>query len=334
MVIKERTIPLVILILQALCRRLPLNYPKYQQILEELGRRQAGYKGEVALDYYLRRLPIDKYLILHDLNLPDGDYNCQIDTLLLTPEFALIIEVKNMAGKLIFDTENEQFLQINNEKEKGYQYPVAQAERHQEYLRKLMAEHKFPQVPIDYLVVISNNYSSYVITGKNAHKVKPRVCKADVFNSKIKYFEKLYSEPVLSTKDLRKLSRLLVKMNTIPTNYILNKYEINKTDLITGVFGPACNHFPLIRKKQKWYCIKCGEYSNDAHIQALTDYFLLIDTKITNQQFREFAHLDSIDTAGRLLRSANLIQSGTKRMRTYSPVKFPWDDCVKKSIRK
>ncbi|MEH7332649.1 nuclease-related domain-containing protein [Neobacillus drentensis] len=88
MIIKKRTIPLVILILEALCRRL---------------------------------LPIDKYMILHDLNLPDGDSNCQIDTLLLTPEFALIVEVKNMAGKLIFDTENEQFTQINNDKEKGYQ---------------------------------------------------------------------------------------------------------------------------------------------------------------------------------------------------------------------
>ncbi|KLT16161.1 hypothetical protein AA980_19565 [Neobacillus vireti] len=323
MVIKERTIPLVILILQALCRRLPLNYPKYQQILEELGRRQAGYQGEVALDYYLRLLPIDKYLILHDLNLPDGDYNCQIDTLLLTPEFALIIEVKNMTGKLIFDTENEQFIQINNEKEKGYTYPIAQAERHQEYLKKLMAEHKFPQVPIDHLVVISNNYASYVITGKNSHKVRPRVCKADVFNNKIKYFEKLYSDPILTSKDLRKLSRLLVKMNKVPTNYILNKYEINKTDLVTGVFDPACNHGPLIRKKQKWYCTKCGEYSNDAHLQALMDYFLLIDTKITNQQFREFVHLKSHDTAKRLLLSANLSYSGATKGRFYFLKSFP-----------
>lgn len=120
MIIKGRTIPLINLILEALCRRLPLNFPKYQQISEELGRRQAGYQGEIALDYYLRLLPINKYLILHDLNLPDGDYNCQIDTLLLTPEFALIIEVKNMTGKLIFDTENEQYTQINNDKEKGY----------------------------------------------------------------------------------------------------------------------------------------------------------------------------------------------------------------------
>ncbi|MFK9091235.1 nuclease-related domain-containing protein [Bacillus salipaludis] len=323
MVIKERTIPLVLLILEALCRRLPLNYPKYQQIIEELGRRRAGYQGVVALDYYLRLLPIDKYLILHDLNLPDGDYNCQIDTLLLTPEFVFIIEVKNMAGKLIFDTDNEQFIQINNGQEKGYQYPIAQAERHQEYLKKLMSEHKFPQVPVDYLVVISNNYASYVITGKNTHKVKPRVCKADVFNSKMKYFETLYSDQLLIAKDLRKLSRLLIKMNTIPTNYILNKYGIKKEDIKTGVFGPCCNHAPLIRKKQKWFCTSCGQFLKDAHIDALKDYFLLIESNITNKQFQEFCHLKSDDIAKRLLRSLNLNNSGKNKGRVYFPKTFP-----------
>ncbi|MBT2699486.1 NERD domain-containing protein [Bacillus sp. ISL-40] len=159
MLIKERTKPLIMLILEALLRRLPNSHQKYQQILEELGRRQAGYLGEKSLEYYYRDLPQQKYMILHDLNLPDGDYNCQIDTLLLTPEFALAIDVKNMAGKLIFDTENEQFIQINNGIEKGYGYPIAQGERHQKYLQKLLAANHIPPVSVEYLVVISNSYN-------------------------------------------------------------------------------------------------------------------------------------------------------------------------------
>ncbi|PGY10046.1 NERD nuclease [Bacillus sp. AFS031507] len=324
LIIKARTIPLVILILEALCRRLPLNYPKYQQILEELGRRHAGYKGEVSLDYYLRLLSIDKYLILHDLNLPDGDYNCQIDTLLLTPEFALIIEVKNMTGKLIFDTDNEQFAQINNDKEKGYPDPIAQSERHKDYIEKLMAEHKFPKVPVDYLVVISNGYASYVINGKNTHKVKPRICKSDAFINKIQFFEKQYTNPLLHSKDLRKLSRLLIKMNKVPTSYILNRYGIKKVDLLTGVCYPDCNYVPLIRVKKKWYCSSCDKFSKDAHINALRDYFLLFESKITNQQFREFAQIKSHDTAKRLLLSVNLNFSGTKKGRIYFPKTLPW----------
>lgn len=146
--------------MQALLRYLPLTHPKRSLIAEELRRREAGYQGEESLDYYFRFLP-KQYLILHDLNLPDGDYNCQIDTLLLTPEFALVIDVKNMAGELIFDTENGQFIQLNNGKKKGYPDPIAQAERHQNYLLKLMDAHHFPPVPIDYLVVFSNGHCSY-----------------------------------------------------------------------------------------------------------------------------------------------------------------------------
>ena len=324
MVIKERTKPLILLILEALLRRLPYSHQKYQQILDEHGRRQAGYIGEKSLDYYYRELPHQKYMILHDLNLPDGDYNCQIDTLLLTPEFALAIDVKNMAGKLIFDTDNEQFIQINNGNEKGYPYPIAQAERHQKYLQKLLAAHHFPPVPVEYLVVISNSYTSYAVTGKNAHKVKARVCKSDVFLNKITLLEKQYSKPLLTSKEIKKLCRLLVKMNTVPTSYVLNKYGIQKSDLLTGVHCPTNSNHSLIRKKQNWYCPSCDAFSKDAHINALKDYFLLFGPTITNKQFREFAHIKSQDTAKRILQSCNLQFSGNNRYRFYFPKTIPW----------
>ncbi|WP_052352852.1 nuclease-related domain-containing protein [Neobacillus dielmonensis] len=322
MILKERPIPYRILILEALLRRLPLNHEKYQQIKEELGRRYAGYMGEKSLDYYLRSLP-KEFLILHDLNLPDGEYICQIDTLLLTPQYALIIDAKNMAGKLIFDTDNEQFIQMNNGIEKGYPDPISQAERHQKYVMAFLKEHGYPPVPVEYLVVLSNGYSNYVLTGKNSHKVRPRVCKSDAFESKLKFFERMHHEICFTSKELRKLSRQLIKMNTLPTIYILNKYGIKLEELLPGVFCPFCFFHPLVRKKQSWYCSSCLRYSNDAHMFALLDYFLLIEPQISNQKFRMFARLDSIHVAGRLLRSEHLAGSGSKKQRVYTPVNFP-----------
>ena len=324
MIMKDRTIPLKILILVAILRRLPWSHAKFQKIKEELARRLAGFEGEKSLDFYFRELPKEKYLIFHDLNLPDCDYNCQIDTLLLTPEFALIIDVKHMAGKLIFDTDNEQFIQINNEKEKGYPYPIAQAERHQKHIKKLLAEHHFPDVPVEYLVVLSNGYSTYVVTGKNASRVKARVCKADILLKRIEAIENMYSKPHISSKDLRKFSRLLVKLNTPPTKYLLQKYGIQKSEIKPGVHCPLCDHLPLKREKQKWFCPCCEEFFVDAHVEALKDYFLLFDLKITNREFREFAQIKSIDTAKRLLLSANLNYSGEKKSRYYFPKSFPW----------
>jgi hypothetical protein len=325
LIAKHRTTPLIILILVALLRRLKLNHPKYQQISEELGRRQAGYQGEESMDFHYRSLSPNKYIIFHDLNLPDGEYNCQIDTLLLSSEHILMIDVKNMTGKLHFDTENEQFTQNNNGIEKGFPYPIAQGERHQQYITKLLAEHNFPPVPVDYLVVLSNDYASYTITGNNASKVRPRVSKADVFLKKVSYIEKWYSKEFLTAKDLRKFTKLLLKMNTPPASNLLKKYKIEQSDLLTGVFCPFCSHLPMIRKQKKWHCPSCGKFSKDAHVGgALKDYFLLGNSSITNQQFRIFAHLSSIYTASRMLRSANLSFSGENRNRSYFPSKFPW----------
>ena len=324
MIVKERTIPYKILVLRAILARFVLSAEKYQAILEALRRHEAGYQGELSMDYYFRFLPEQKYRILHDLNFPDGNYNCQIDTILATPERIQLVDIKNMAGKLIFDTENEQFTQINNGVEKGYTDPIAQGERHKQYIRKLLKDNGFPPVPIDYIIVISHSNATYAVSGPKAGRAKPRICKADAFISKIQVFEKIYPDPVLSEKDLRKLCRLLIKKNTPPTNFLLSKYGINRSDCLTGVRCPTCKHHPMIRKKQKWYCPKCDTYSADAHLGALMDYFLIYGLKITNRQFREFVHEPSIHAAKRMLMNDKLTYSGTKRGRVYFPKKFPW----------
>jgi hypothetical protein len=134
-----------------------------------------------------------------------------------------------MTGTLNFDTENDQFTQNNNGKEKGYLYPIAQAERHQQYMKKFLAENHLPPVPIDYLVIISNDYATYTVTGNNAAKVKPRVGKADAILKRMSFFEKMYQNKFLTVKDLRKATKLLLKMNTPPTSNLLKKYKIEKS---------------------------------------------------------------------------------------------------------
>lgn len=323
MIQKKRTIPLKILILEVLLRRLPLSDPRRPQITEELSRRKAGFKGEQSLDFYFSKLDERKIMIFHDLNLPDGDYNSQIDTLILSLEFALIIEIKNMTGKLVFDSENDQFFQIIDGKEKGYTDPIAQSERHRDYIKNLLTIHNFPPVPVDYLVVVSNPYSILEFR-KSSIELKQRVCKADSFLKRFKFFENSYSTNILDTKDLRKLSRLLLKMNTPPTNFILKKYGIQKHELLIGVHCPYCFYLPLKREKRKWFCPACNTISIDAHIHTLQDYFLVMDSKITNKQFRDFIHIPSIDTSKRLLQSAPLSHFGKNRHVMYYPTNLPW----------
>jgi hypothetical protein len=141
--------------------------------------------------------------------------------------------------------------------------------------------------------------------------------------NRIENTEKTFTTPILTKKDLRKLSRLLLKMNTPPTYQILKKYGIQKADLLTGVHCPFCKHLHLVRKKQQWYCPACDSYSKDAHIAALMDYFLLVDLKITNMEFRRFVRLNSIHIASRLLLASNLDYTEKNKTRVYFLKNFP-----------
>ncbi|MFP5112541.1 nuclease-related domain-containing protein [Bacillaceae bacterium C204] len=320
---KERKVPLTILILMALLRRLPKNHEKRPQIIKELSKRQAGYRGEESLDYYLSRLPDKKYMIFHDLNLPFGKYNCQIDTLLLTKNLALILEIKNMTGTLKFDLENGQFFQTLDEHNKGYTDPIAQAEMHKDCIKEFLSTYNFPSLSVDYLVVVSNPYSILSFIGGHP-EVKQRVCKSHNLLKKISMFEKMYTNEILSEKELRKLSKFLVKKNTPPTIHILERYGIKKIELLTGFHCPLCEYLPIIRKKRKWYCPACCTFTSDTLPDSLLDYFLLFDSRITNLEFRNFAHIKSVDAAGRHLRSAGLTSSGEKKNRSYSPETIPW----------
>ncbi|RFU60027.1 nuclease-related domain-containing protein [Bacillus sp. V59.32b] len=98
MIIKERKKPLKIQKLEALLRRLPSNHPKRQKISEELAKSLAGYYGEQSLDHYLSDLSESEYFILHDLRLSDKNERFfQLDSLLISSRFFLILEVKNIS---------------------------------------------------------------------------------------------------------------------------------------------------------------------------------------------------------------------------------------------
>jgi hypothetical protein len=325
LIIKKRYIPLIILILEALLRRLIKTHPKRQIIMEDLEKWRSGFWGEESIDYYLSALPEKDYHIFHDLNFQDGDFHHQIDTFLLSPHRGFIIDVKNYTAKIFIDTDTEQLVQKIEDREKPYPYPIAQVERHQRFIKKLMVEHNFPAIPIDYLVVFSNPNAILHFTGRNAYKVQQRICKSPSLFNKIKLLEEQYKAEILSPKDLRRLSKLLLKLNTLPTIGILKRYGIQLWELVPGVHCPVCTHLPIYRKNKNWFCPSCDKFVEEyALIPALQDYFLLYGPTITNRQFREFARVDSPDVSNRLLRSANLNSSGKNKGRIYFPDQIPW----------
>ncbi|EIJ80702.1 nerd domain-containing protein [Bacillus methanolicus PB1] len=315
MIAKQRKIPIRIQIYEALLRRLPKNHPKRPEIEEDALKRQAGYKGEQALDFYLNLLPEKDYTIFHDLRLPYGNSHFQIDTLLLSSTFALILEVKNISGTLIFDRTFNQLIRITGDKEESFPDPLSQVYNQHYQFKNWMEKRKIPELPIEYLVVISNSSSIIKISGNS--NIYRKICPVGDLLRRINEISKIYKSIIITQKEIRRISQFLLKNHSEPSYDITQIYGISKKEISTGVQCPSCFTMPMIRKHGTWECPLCQTRSKTAHVQALQDYFLLIDSSITNKQFRDFLHLHSINTANYLLSSMNLCTSGSTKSRLY-----------------
>lgn len=87
-----------------------------------------GYRGEQNLDYELGFLP-SSFLIFQDLRLPLYERTFQIDTLILTPHMAVIIETKNIYGTLFFNSTSKQVIRTFENTTEEFPAPLLQAKK-------------------------------------------------------------------------------------------------------------------------------------------------------------------------------------------------------------
>lgn len=317
MIVNRRQVPLRLKINDAVLRRLPKTHPKRVDVMQDSLRFGAGHKGEVTLDYYTSLLHEDTFHIFQGLRLKTGETHFQMDSLLLSPSFVIIIESKNMAGTLTFNSQFNQMDRSLNDKTDTFDDPILQAKKHRLLLHKWLAHHQFPELPIEYLV-FSSNPSTALRNPFNDPEIYHRVCPPGRLVFKIEEFLSKYMREVLSIKELKKLSKLLMKSNQPPESH-LPKFQINPSEYLTGVQCPSCIHYAMERYSGTWNCHHCGDTSKGAHLLALEDYFLLINPSINNRQFRQFVHLPSQKLASKLLRNSNLTATGSTKNRSYQP---------------
>lgn len=299
-------------------RRIPADQAKYTEMKEDLRKRQAGYNGERAISYYLDYMPDKDYFLFHDLRLPSGNHYFQIDYLILSRRLAFILECKNFYGTLFLEDSFHQLIRTANDKEEGFQNPLAQARWHQQQLSTFLQSHGYPQIPVDYLVAFSSP-STIIKTNSRNPSILKKIVHGYNLLERLKEIERVYKDDVIDRKGMRKLCKLLLKSHVPGNQDILLKYGLAKSEVITGVQCPNCKAFGMTRVRRKWFCEKCECYDRDAHIDAVKDYFLLLNSTMSNKQFREFTHLSSVDMASKLLLRMNLPSSGANKGRVYHP---------------
>lgn len=313
---KERTLPLRIQMNDALLRRLPVKHKKRKLIEADQANREAGFHGEQTADFFLNPLPADDYHVVNGLRLIIDHSPFQMDTLLITPNYSLIIEVKNLSGKIIYDAANDQFIQMKDGVEKRIRNPMAQVYRQRFLLGKWFHQHNFPPAPMECLVVNSNQNTIFKMEPEN-HDIFKGIIHAESLMKRIHNIHAGRKKVFRAIVEMKEVTKKLEASNTPLHVDLLKEYDISYNELIKGVRCPGCRRFPMVRGYGTWYCKSCQTRSKTAHEQAFDDYFLLVKPSITNRECRDFLLISSRHTAKRLLESQNLNSSGKYKKRNY-----------------
>lgn len=331
-----RTKPYQLLCYEALFRWLHPRLRDNKILQDDYASYRAGYHGEKNSDYVVLAYPHKNAHIYQGLRLKVGPFYFQIDTLIVTPMYMLILEIKNLKGELEYNGATQQLVQLGGDEKKSQKNPILQAEAQKRHLMSWLQQSGFPPIPIETVGVSSNPAS--ILTYKDEINSDIKFVQLDVLPTIFDNLSQKFSKRLYEQTTLQKLSRKLLKENIPFKPDLISQYNINKRHLIKGIACDECNHFPMKYKYPKWLCSNCGKENKIAHKQKILDYFLLFEPVMSNKICREILQIDSIKIARRMLYSLNLEYTGKNSgRRYYSPPleKFPQDSYspyVKRSI--
>ena len=315
MIVKEREIPQSLLQLIAIKNRLANNHPQISFVTDDLLNQLSGYRGENSLDYYLKAVDEKNIYILHSVRLLHQQY-FQMDTIILTPYFILVIEVKNYRGQVAFDHQFGQMQRITNGMEQTFKDPITQIETQALHLQNWLLSKGISGLPVETLVVFSNNHVKLTRSGEL--DVDDRIIRASKLIERINLLKKNYSNQVLSPYRIQQLAHLMKSESKPLLTNQLQKYQLTQNDIIPGVICPACHQNTMNRTHGRWECHKCLSTNKMAHRSALKEYQLLFLRKtITNREARWMMQVESLEMMSKLLIRMKLDYQGEKRHRKY-----------------
>ncbi|MCA0972444.1 NERD domain-containing protein [Halobacillus litoralis] len=293
MIVKELDSSINFLSHEYLLSRIPPDHPEAPLIEENFSHHQAGFHGESSIPFHLQYIE-DHHLTLYNLRLPDAVAHFQIDTLLLFPKYALILEVKNRTGQITIDRTSKQMKIIKEDGTSvGDTCPVEQTERQARLLKKWLKDYGL-EMPVYHLVVMANKRCTleFVVP-------EPLVIRATSLYNTIQNINP--GGPGLKKDQLTRLAYALKEAHRDLIPNVMKRFGVKRRELINGVRCPGCGRYYMRRERYKWCCKYCNHESKSAHERALKEYAYLISPFITTNEDMKYLKISSRHVARRLL---------------------------------
>lgn len=296
------------LFMESLVRRIHEDDSEASLFYEEFYRMQAGLSGEIKLKYTLADHHFEEdYCILYNFeSLNEFGFSHQIDALLITQQFILIIEVKQISGHLYYKPSVHEFSRRkDNDCEENLPNPFDQAYRHQLFIEHLLQKHHI-HIPTLHLVVIAN----YRAKLDSSLEMMPIIHLSGLPT----FIKNLFANYPATSYSLVKIQQIFQQMiQPLPA-----RRQIEASRLKTGIFCNNCDtKMHMLFHYGVWHCNQCKAKSKDALLSALHDYRILISPCISNHAFRSFTGIPSVFAASRILSQLNLQAIGDNKGRSY-----------------
>lgn len=292
--------------LYGLIQRLPMSNPKRQELVSEYNRIKAGNIGEKVVMDSLEQLQLPyNFYIFHNLSLK-LESHIQIDILILTTYYAFVFEVKNIKGVIELRDNPSQLVRTLSDGEVHiFKSPEPQLDEYIYQLQNFFLNHNI-NIPV-YGAIIFPFTSSFIKQSSNKNTV---LLKNEIKPFLRKIGTKLES---VTNKELEYLTSFILanhkEFNPYP---LMERYNIPREDILSGVFCNKCNRLGMKRISHYWICPSCYSKSSKAHEKAIYDYLTIINNKISNAECREFLKIKSADQSYRMMTNMNLIKIGKK----------------------
>lgn len=303
----KRLMPTNIDALTRLKKRLLENHPKYLEVCSDLYNFKAGHAGEERVDEVLRRIPFPSpYAILPNIRLQDENIiSTQVDILVMTTQYVMVLEIKNWTGTLNFKDSPSQVIQETSTITRSFDCPCVQAVSH--WLQKMDIH-----LPVYHAVVFP--YASTILQVPNT--------KTDVYvaSELPLVFKKLHQLPPLITNESFQHTVLKVWNDNTPFKHspICKDYSIQLYDLKKGLYCSNCNFHLTKKSSRMYYCRNCLSVPTNPFADAMTDWFALFSSTISNKQLREFTNTQTSYSVSYYMKLSGYLRRGSTKGSVYT----------------
>ncbi|SIT73781.1 nuclease-related domain-containing protein [Edaphobacillus lindanitolerans] len=300
--------------LERLLVLLPDSHEKQNEIQDAVYRAKAGRAGERMVDKYVRltRIP-GPAKVLTDLELEIGpDHIVQIDTVILTPRGAWILEAKLYKGILRYRHNPRRLERVDqNEEITPFPCPIMQLDTQMKGLERWLTDRGIVLPVNGKIAFVSNNL------WEGLPDEAPIIPVREVSLYLQQSFDHMRDS--MNVSEFNHLVSLLAeekyRFNPFP---LCKRFGINPNDLKRGFLCPVCHARMRFVTERTCRCDDCSVQTAPDYGRAILDWFLLIHPTINNLQLRKFLGLKDKYAATRILALFDLQRVGTSVNTAYT----------------